>query len=354
MHTQFFGNFLLNKGVITPEQLIDALKVQAYAHKKFGTLAIHSGYMSASEVEDVYITQTHFDKHFGELATELGYLSADQVDELLDTQLPDYMLLGQILVEQKIITRIEFENLIAEYQSAYEIYDLDLIDEQKDMVEKLLANFYLPEDAPYSQNILSYLTLFFNNLVRFIGEDFTPLNIIVLPEVPTNFCVSQDVEGSFSFLSALDMEPETAVAFASRYMNEELTEMDEYVRASMEDFLNLHNGLFSVNMSNDFSMELHLHPPVINEHTTLATESPSYLLPIIYSFGTINFIFSVKMSASLEDIPAAGESDTQGADGPESGSDRSEAAPEETPDRSEAAPEETPDRSEAALEEMPD
>ncbi len=303
MHTQFFGNFLLNKGVITPEQLIEALKVQAYAHKKFGTLAIHSGYMSASEVEDVYITQTHFDKHFGELATELGYLSEDQVDELLDTQLPDYMLLGQILVEQKIITRVEFENLIAEYQSAYEIYDLDMVDEQKDMVEKLLANFYLPEDAPYSKNILSYLTLFFNNLVRFIGEDFTPLNIIILPEVPTNFCVSQEVEGAFSFLSALDMEPETAVAFASRYMNEELTEMDEYVHASMEDFLNLHNGLFSVNMSNDFSMELHLQPPVINEHTTLSTESASYLLPIIYSFGTINFIFSMKVSSEMVTDP---------------------------------------------------
>ena len=46
MHTQFFGNFLLNKGIITPEQLIEALKVQSSTHKKFGTLAIHSGYMS--------------------------------------------------------------------------------------------------------------------------------------------------------------------------------------------------------------------------------------------------------------------------------------------------------------------
>lgn len=310
MHTQFFGNFLLNKGVISPEQLIEALKVQAYAHKKFGTLAIHSGYMSASEVEDVYITQTHYDKHFGELATELGYLSEEQVDELLTTQLPDYMLLGQILVEQKIITRIDFENLIAEYQSAYEIYDLDMIDEQKDMVEKLLANFYLPEDAPYSQNILSYLTLFFNNLVRFIGEDFTPLNIIVLPEVPTNFCVSQEIEGSFSFLSALDMESEAAITFASRYMNEELTDLDEYVHASLEDFLNLHNGLYSVNMSNDFSLELHLQPPETHEHTTLATESPSYLLPIIYSFGTINFIFSVTSVSEPENDVSATEAAT--------------------------------------------
>ena len=112
MHTQFFGNFLLNKEIISPEQLIDLLKIHSTAHKKLGTLAIHSGYMSASEVEDVFITQTHYDKLFGELAIEMGYLTKEQVDELLTLQLPDYMLLGQTLIEQGVITHVELENLI--------------------------------------------------------------------------------------------------------------------------------------------------------------------------------------------------------------------------------------------------
>lgn len=294
MHTQFFGNFLLNKGVITPEQLIEALKIQSTAHQKLGTLAIHAGYMSAIEVEDVFITQTHYDKRFGELAVELGYLTQEQVDELLTIQLPNYMLLGQILVEKGILTHVEFEDLITEYKSIYEIYDLELIEEQQHMVDKLLSDFYLPEDLPHSEYILSYLTLLFNDLVRFIGEDFTTLNIITLPEIPTNICISQEVEGSFSFLSGLDMEQETAIAFAGRYIDEEFDEFNEYVKASMEDFLNLHNGLYSVNMSNDYSMELHLQPPAAHENTLLSTDYPFYLLPIIFSFGTINFLFSVK------------------------------------------------------------
>lgn len=294
MHTQFFGNFLLNKGVITPEQLVDALKIQATTHKKLGTLAIHSGFMSASEVEDVYITQTHYDKLFGELAVNLGYLTESQVDNLLTTQLPDYMLLGQILVDKNILTHVELENLITEYKSVYEIYDLELIEEQQEMVNKLLSDFYLPEDLPHSEHILSYLTLLFNNLVRFIGEDFTTLNVMNLSEVPTNFCISQEVEGSFSFLSALDMEQETAITFASRYVNDEFQEFDEYVRASIEDFLNLHNGLYTVNMSNDFSMELQLLPPSPHENILLETGFSFYLLPIMYSFGTINFLLSVK------------------------------------------------------------
>ncbi|MCI8494784.1 MAG: chemotaxis protein CheX [Lachnospiraceae bacterium] len=294
MHTQFFGNFLLNKEIISPEQLIDLLKIHSTAHKKLGTLAIHSGYMSASEVEDVFITQTHYDKLFGELAIEMGYLTKEQVDELLTLQLPDYMLLGQTLIEQGVITHVELENLITEYQSVYEIYDLDLVEEQKHMVDKLLSNFYLPEDLPHAEYILSYLTLLFNNLVRFIGEDFTTLNIMTLEEVPTNYCISQEVDGSFSFLSALDMDEETAICFAGRYVNEDFQQFNDYVKASMEDFLNLHNGLYSVNMSNDHSMELHLQPPATHTNTLLTTDFLCYLLPIVFSFGTVNFVFSVK------------------------------------------------------------
>ena len=76
--------------------------------------------------------------------------------------------------------------------------------------------------------------------------------------------------------------------------NDEFQEFDEYVRASIEDFLNLHNGLYTVNMSNDFSMELQLQPPVPHEDTLLETGYTFYLLPIMYSFGTINFLLSIK------------------------------------------------------------
>lgn len=270
---------------------MEALKIQAAAHQKLGTLAIHAGYMSANEVEDVYIMQTHYDKRFGELAIQLGYLTQKQVNELLALQLPDYMKLGQVLVEKNLITNTDLENLVAEYRSAYEIYDLNLVIEQQELVDKLLSSFCSQEDIKNPDQIVPYLTLFFNNLIRFIGEDFTPLEIIPIPEVPTNFCVSQQINNTI--LSALDMEPQTAIAFACKYVDETFTEFDEYVLASVEDFLNLHNGLYTVNMSNEHSLELDLEPPMVQEHTTLSTDAPTYLLPIMYPFGRLNFIISI-------------------------------------------------------------
>lgn len=294
MYTQFFGNYLLNKNVITQEQLLAALDKQATTRVKIGALAIHAGYMTASEVEQIFIMQTHQDKRFGELAIEKGYLSQKQLDELLDLQLPDYIILGQILADQGILTPVQLERHITDYRSEYEILDLDLNSEQKDMVEHLLENINFEESALQKEYVIDYLLLLFNNLIRFIGNDYTPLNILKLSEIPTAHCVTQDMGCPiFHVSSALDTDEATAIAFASRYAHDEFSEFDEFVRASMEDFVNLHNGLFLVNMSNNYSIEMTLQPPIYSENKILETSNTTYLFPILFPFGMINFICSI-------------------------------------------------------------
>ena len=90
------------------------------------------------------------------------------------------------------------------------------------------------------------------------------------------------------------MDEATAIEFASRYVGEPFAAFDEYVQASLEDFLNLHNGLFIVNLSNEFSMELELSAPERIEDPLIVFENTTYYFPILYSFGTVNFIFELK------------------------------------------------------------
>jgi CheY-specific phosphatase CheX len=93
-------------------------------------------------------------------------------------------------------------------------------------------------------------------------------------------------------LTAIDMEPDTAIAFAGRYAKMDFNEFNEYVKASLEDFINLHNGLFSVNMSNTYSKEAELDPPGHTEEKSLKLSDDAFIVPIIYPFGTIYFIVS--------------------------------------------------------------
>lgn len=295
MYTQFFGNFLLNRNVITPEQLVQAIKEEENSHIKLGTLAMYHNLMTANEIDDVIIAQTHEDKHFGQLAVERHYLTAEQVDKLLSEQSPDYLLLGQVLIEQGILTNSDLENLIIDYESEHEIYDLDLQIDQKEQVTRLIRHYCNFDESEFNAVYEAYLTLLFNNLIRFIGTDFTPLSPIPCTEFPTQFCVLQKIHGKQSLVSAIDMDRTMAIEFASRYAMDSFDSFDEYVQASLEDFINLHNGLFVVNMSNNHNMELQLDPPENHDKDLLSFEdaSKTYLFPILFPFGTVNFIFSL-------------------------------------------------------------
>lgn len=294
MYTQFFGNFLLCRNIVTPEQLIAAIDKESTSHIKLGTLAMYHNLMTANEIDDVVVAQTHEDKPFGELAIERNYLTEDEVNRLLSEQSPEYLLLGQVLIEQGIITSSDLENLIIDYEAEHEIYDLDLQIDQKEQVAKLIRHYFKLDDLENSYLYESYLTLLFNNLIRFIGADFTPLTPIRIDEFAAQFGISQQISGSHNIITALDMSREMAIEFASRYAMDTFDEFDEYVQASLKDFLNLHNGLFTVNMSNNYSIEMQLSPPEIHDENLidLRPDAVSYLFPVLYPFGTVNILLS--------------------------------------------------------------
>lgn len=60
----------------------------------------------------------------------------------------------------------------------------------------------------------------------------------------------------------------------------------------MEDFLNLHNGLFNVNISNSYSDELGLEPPMSGDKGQIENQAPMYVFPALFSFGIVNIVLS--------------------------------------------------------------
>ncbi|MCR5144065.1 MAG: chemotaxis protein CheX [Lachnospiraceae bacterium] len=293
MFSQFFGSYLLRKEVITSEQLAEAISKVSETHIKLGTLAIHSGYMVASEVDEVCYLQSREDKRFGEIAIERGYLTEDQVKELLKIQTPYYLLLGQCLVDMGAITNTDLQDCTIGYESENELIDIDLSNESTDKIRQLIERFFVIAEIPVSEYSVMYMELLFNNLIRFIGDDFTPLTPFPCAEYPTNYCVTQEINGEVNCKSRIDMPRDVAIEFASRFINEDFETFDDYVQASIEDFMNLHNGLFVVNMSNSFSIELNLQPPAIETEDVLQLSEATFILPIIYPFGTIHILISL-------------------------------------------------------------
>lgn len=122
MGVKFFGAFLVERGVITAEQLIEALAEQRKTNVKFGEHAIRLGYLTPEQLEEIRKLQKREDLKFGEAAIRLGYLTPEQVEQIMRIQKSSHKLLGDILVEKGFITREVLERELKFFESEQRIY----------------------------------------------------------------------------------------------------------------------------------------------------------------------------------------------------------------------------------------
>lgn len=296
MYSQFFGTFLLNKGLITNEQLVHILKqIDDTSTIKIETLAIHSGYLTSGEVDDIHILETRSQKSFEEIAVEQGYLNAEQLGKLKQMRKREYLLISQFLVDHNILDVKTIDDAMLEYQSEYEIYDLSISEEKQEVVNALMKTFCGQLETSHVSEVCNYVSLFFNDLIRFIGSDFTPLSFDKVPEYASKTCSSQSIIGKngLTIKSYIDMSSTTAISFANRYMDDSLDSADEYVFAALDDFLNLHNGIYIVSLSNEFGDNMSLDPPENKNDALIIPDSEAYLIVVLFPFGYVNFYFSI-------------------------------------------------------------
>jgi len=286
MFTQFFGSYLLNNKIVSHKQLQEALEISKSTHLKLGVLAINAGYMTADQVDKVHFIQSTLDKRIGDIAVDMGFLTIEQVNELLKTQQASYLSLGQALVDKGYMSTTQFEQVINNYKKENKIeYLISNIDQNK-KAEEFISNYYCFDNKTYSE----YLTLLFKNIIRFIGDDFIPMKPCNTSDYSSDCLVTQEIVGDFNIFVAINCDENSFINLASQFAKEQFTKIDEYTNASVGEFLNLQDGLFCVNMSNEKGLELDLKPQQIHHKKILKNSNVSYLIPISFPFGTIDFI----------------------------------------------------------------
>lgn len=293
MFTQFFGNYLLNSGLVSPEKLSDALGRLSETKLRLGVLAINAGIMTAEQVDKVHAEQQKVDKRIGELMVDMGYATEEQIEKLLKTQPSAHLLLGQTLVNDGVMTNSQFENALNSYKKEMGISDADLEDSDLGDFRPLVDKFYNFDNEDNKSYLTGYIVLLFKNLVRFIGTDFAPLSAKALLDNISRSCMGQEIRGGVKALTLIDADDDSLIEFASRFSGEHLTANDDFTRDCINEFLNLHNGLFAVNLSNETGLEIELSPQIVYNDINLDTIKNSHVIPVCFSFGTINFIISI-------------------------------------------------------------
>lgn len=289
MFTQFFGCYLLNNGYITDEQFAEAAEAVKVARVKLGVLAINAGYMTAKQVETVLEHQRTEDKRIGEIAVDMGFMTGEQVEELFSAQQPVHLVLGQVLVNKGFLSTSQFQEALNSYKERYSLNDEDLSDSGSEKIRAAISNFYEFDNSD-DDIMVSFVELFFRNLTRFIGGDFMPLNSCQLTEYKFTNAALQRVKGRFSCGCAVDASDSAYAGFALRFSDRMFSDSNISADNAVGDFVDLHNGIFTVNVSNIAGFELKKGNVEFVHNEKYTDMEDTFKISVVYPFGNVNFI----------------------------------------------------------------
>ncbi len=105
MSNKFFGQYLLERGIISKNQLLHTIDLQKASHLTLGQIAINKGYLNAEDAKKINIQQQRKDERFGALAVSMGFMISRQISEVFIAQQNDRKFFGELLVEQAILSK---------------------------------------------------------------------------------------------------------------------------------------------------------------------------------------------------------------------------------------------------------
>ncbi len=139
MGIKFFGQFLIENGVVDSDQIRAALKLMEEENRSLGTLAEAGGILTAEEAVKVNAQQRTCDVPFGELAVEMGLLSEEQVEYLLGFQEQTRLRIGQALVRQGALANDRLLELLVQFENEQALFRIGNVDLPEGLESNLLA-----------------------------------------------------------------------------------------------------------------------------------------------------------------------------------------------------------------------
>jgi len=257
MNSRFFGQYLLEKGRITSEQLVAALEQQKTVQAAIGILALESGLLTAEQIKQILTEQRKTGLRFGEQAVVMGSLTKTQVDELLQEQEVSHRVrLGEVLVSKGYLTLEMLEKELKEYKKEEEKISSEVSNALSKFVHKNLIK-------TFTDLMIMMFTQFAKQDIKIerceMGKDKVRL---------FRWVISQKIAGSnVEFKYLLSVPAKLLLQMASTMLDENINTADELALDASKEFVNIANGNACARLSEN-GMSFTMLPPEVYETTT--------------------------------------------------------------------------------------
>ena len=305
MHSHSFGDFLLENNYITSDQFIESLQLlNLNSRPSFEVCGLYDRTVTYETFESLMSKPEYPEMSIKEIAKKYKIITDELIEREESKKRPLFVSLAEILLKKGYLSYRSCQEAFIDYESESELYEFDADEFLSENAEGKIN--FLSESVTMHDTLVTklFFKLMFENLYDNVGHDFTVLDPFECNEYPSNIMVAQDIlYDDITYTFAIDLNEQSLLGFAERFSDIEFKKVDDYAIASLEDFINLHNGIFNVNLSNDYGLEANLTPPRRYMGDLYAPKGKSYMMPIVYPFGVLNLIFTTFAAEDEIELP---------------------------------------------------
>jgi len=260
MAIKFFGNYLLDKGNLTAEQLTQAVEYQSLKNLSLGEIAVRENLITLKDAETINDKQRVLDKRFGEVSISLGLLTEKQIEMLLAIQKKEKIFFGEVIVQKHFISQELLDQELKTFEIEQQLESVALNEE----INTLDKDGVIKDSIAIFQKLYSRIVHDYIKLVSINQKSVTPKGLIA----------HQKMRGDLHLDFALQPEDAVSLEISQKFLKMEFDTVDEMVVDIISEFVNVILGNIAVKLSEN-SVKVDLTPPTILKNEEL--KSSEYL-----------------------------------------------------------------------------
>ncbi len=275
MAVKFFGQFLLEKGAVSSEDLLKAIDLQESKNLKFGATALSMGLLNREDFGRIHSAQRTEDLRFGDMAAKLGILTESQVEQVLTKQKNNHIYIGEALLSVGALTKEQ----LSEHLRAF----------KEDQSPYTSARVMVPRTVPEAKLWEMFADLTYKMLIRVVNLEFRPGPCEEVTAFdPADVVVAMDFSGTVSGRYLLSVPAEVQLRIAKAILDEEdvSEEPEEVLEDTVMEFANIVLGNVAAKGA-QMGKNIDINPPEV----LLANEGP-----IAVPAGRAGLLFPVHLA----------------------------------------------------------
>lgn len=288
MLNRLFGNYLVQKKMITQEQLDALLPVPKEAKADISTIAVINKVLAAPQVIALLSGIDTSRERFGDVAVKKGILSDDSLEQLITYQSNSFMVFMQLLLDNRFLMLEQIGPLLESFSNEGQYTPPQMEALILDDLEQIVTIF-----APMRNDKLKNYTLtMIRTFRRLVDKDIYMEKAYVTHSIQIDHYAAQLITGDFRFKVYLSGTFDNLLGVANYFADDSYKNIDEDALDNVGEFINCVNGLFATGLSYDEIM-VDMDSPEYSMNGPFISNGKLYVLPIHVNGCSIRAVYEV-------------------------------------------------------------